>query len=420
MAKLFNTFARWFGSSPALGDNPGLQDAAPWASLVEDTTVLTPETALQLATVWACVDRRSKVIASLPWFVYATDGRGQRSLARNERLWQLLHESPNARMTPFEFWRAMMLNHDLRGNAYARIDRAAPARGESLGEAVALWPMPADQVEPVLLEDGTLVYEYKIGNDVAVLSAENVLHIKDLGNGTIGLPRLDYMKATTTEASRAQGHATRTFANGGKPTGVLMTDNVLREEQRQKVRERFAEMATGPMARLFVLEAQFKYQQLTMSPEDIQLLDTRKYSTEEICRFFDVPPVLVHHSNVTAWGSGIEQIVEGWHKFSVGPMCVNIQQAVRKRVMTPGQRARLTAEQGIDALLRANLKDRVEIYAKQVQNGLKTRNEVRQLENDPPMDGGNVLTAQTNLAPLDQLGQVNGGSNAGSQAPLAQ
>lgn len=419
MASLRTFISGWFGRGGALGQGqaPGAQDAAPVGSLVEDTSVLSPDLALQLSTVWACVDRRSKVIASLPFMVYATDSNGRRTLARDQRLWQLLHESPNSRMTPYEFWVAMMLNHDLRGNAYARIERAAGAPGE----AVALWPMPSDMVTPVVLENGSMVYEYRIGNDVAVLAEENVLHIKDLGNGTVGLPRMDYMRATTTEASRAQSHATRTFANGGKPTGILMTDNVLKEEQRDAIRKRFTEMATGPMARLFVLEAQFKYQQLTMTPEDIQLLESRKYSTEEICRFFDVPPVLVHHSNQTAWGSGIEQIIEGWHKFTIGPMTVSINQAVRKRVMTPAQRARFTAELEQDALLRASLKDRVEIYAKQVQNGLKTRAECRQLENDDPLPGDDVLTVQSNLVPISMLGKQNGGSNAApTQNPIAQ
>lgn len=420
MATFFNSIARWFGGGRALGNTPGKQDASPGASLVEDTLPLSADTALQLATVWACVDRRAKVIASLPWFVYATDGKGMRQPVRTDRLWQLLHDSPNARMTPYEFWVAMMLNHDLRGNAYARIERAAPARGESIGEAVALWPMPADQVEVVVLPDGSVVYEYRLGADVVVLAEQNVLHLKDMGNGTTGLPRLDYMKATTTEATRAQETATRTFALGGRTGGVLMTDNVINASQREMLRTIWANMSEGPLAKIHLLEGGVKFQQLAMSPEDIQLLPTRQHSTEELCRFFDVPPVLVHHANVTSWGSGIEQIVEGWYKSSIGPLTISIQQAVRKRVMTPGQRARLTAEQSLDALLRASLKDRVEIYSKQVQNGLKTRNECRQLENDPPMDGGNVLTAQTNLAPIDMLGKTIGGSNAPAQTPLSQ
>ena len=91
---------------------------------------------------------------------------------------------------------------------------------------------------------------------------------------------------------------------------------------------------------------------------------------------------------------------------------VNLQQAISKRVLTPAQRARLSVEFSLDALLRASLKDRMDLYAKAVQNGLKTRNECRQLENDPPVTGGDQLTAQTNLAPLEMLGKIQGGGNA--------
>lgn len=91
-----------------------------------------------------------------------------------------------------------------------------------------------------------------------------------------------------------------------------------------------------------------------MSPEDQQLLETRKFQVEEICRWFDVPPVLVHHSNVTTWGSGVEQIISGFHKFTIRPMLVNIEQAVRKRVMTAQQRARMSVEWSFDALLRGD------------------------------------------------------------------
>jgi len=276
------------------------------------------------------------------------------------------------------------------------------------GEALAMWPMPSDQVEMVVMDDGALVYHYRVGQDIAVLAESNVLHLKGLGNGTTGLSKLDYMRATTDEMAKAQSNATKVFGNSGKPTGVLMIDHTLTQDQRDSVRQEFASLSTGPTARLAVLEANMKYQQLSISPEDQQLLESRKFGVEEICRWFDVPPVLVHHSNVTTWGSGIEQIVDGFHKLTIRPMLISIEQAVRKRVMTAGQRARLSAEFSHDALLRGNIKDRMEVYSKAVQNGLKTRNECRQLENDPPIEYGDELTAQSNLVPLSRLGAAPG------------
>ncbi len=407
MNKYVSALLGWFGWGGALGDRAGKQTGAPTGSLVAGTASLHTDGALQISAVWACVDLLSRTIASLPLFVFEGSG-GKRTLARDSMLWQLLHDSPNRRMTPMEFWVAMLLNLMLRGNAYARIDRNAN------GDAISMWPLSADQVAVDVLDDGSVVYIYSIGNDRQVLSEQNVLHLKDLGNGTFGLSRLEYMRATTSELANAQTAANALFANGGKPTGVLMIDSVLNPEQRKAIKERFVGMAEGSASRLYVLEANMKYEQLSLTPQDTQLLETRKYGVEEIGRWFGVPAVLINHSNTTAWGSGIEQIIDGFFKFTVRPALVSIEQALRKRVLTPAQRARYSVEWNFDGLLRANIKDRMEVYAKAVQNGLKTRNECRQLENDPPIAGGDVLTAQVNLVPIDMLGTTK---QAGTVAP---
>lgn len=397
----------------ALGDRRGAQKPVPASSLIENSTALSPDGALQIAAVWACVERIAKTVSTLPLFVYTNRG-GVRQLDRNSSLWGVLHDSPNARMTPVEFWTAMIMNLILRGNAYARIER------DSRGECYALWPMSADQVEMRILEDGSIVYLYKIENDVAALSADAVLHIKEMGNGTIGLARMDYMRATTSESTSAQTQASRLFSTSGKPTGVLMLDANLNPAQRLKLQENFAGMQTGNASRLFVLEANMKYQQLSLSPEDQQLLETRHFTVEEIARWFGVPSVLINSANVTAWGSGIEQLVEGFYKLTIRPMLVSIEQAVTKRVMTAGQRAQLSVEFSLEGLLRSNLKDRADIYAKMVQNGIYTRNFCRQLENEPPLPGGDMLTAQTNLAPLEMLGNTQGAANVGAPNTIAQ
>lgn len=408
---MFNALRNWFGRGGALGESLGTQNPVPGIALVSDTANIGADGAMQISTVWACIDRRATTIASLPFFAYEQKN-GQKELARTSGLYSLLHESPNARMTPFEFWRAMLMNHDLRGNAYARIERG------SGGEALALWPMPADQVEVRVLDNGSMVYLYSLGDDIAALDESSVLHLKNLGNGTIGLAKLEFMRATTDETAKAQGAAAKVFGAGGKPTGVLMLDTVLNKEKRKALQDSFAGMAEGNTSRLYILEANMKYEQLSLSPQDQQLLETRKFTVEEICRWFDVPPVMVHHSNVTAWGSGIEQIVDGFYKLTIRPMLVSIEQAVRKRVMTPRQRVTMNVEFALDALLRGSPTQRADLYAKNVQNGIMTRNECRQLENLPPFAGADDLTAQSNLVPLAMLGKTQ--SAGGNGAPIAQ
>jgi len=415
MNRILSTMLGWFGAGGALGDHSGKQFTGAAGSLIEDTSPLSIDRALQLSTVWGCVWLLANIIASLPLFVY-TRKDGQRDLARDTLLWQLLHDSPNSRMTPLEFWRALLLNFLLRGNAYARVERNA------VGDAIALWPMAADQVEMRILIDGTVIYAYRLNNDVAILAENNVLHLRDLGNGSIGLARLDYMRATTSEAGNAQSAANKLFANGGKPSGILMIDKVLSKDQRAAIKANFSEMAEGGTSRLHVLEADMKYEQVNLSPQDQQLLETRKFTVEEVCRWFLVPPVLLGHANGGGSYNANDQIIETFYKLVARPMLVGIEQSITKRVLSPAQRARYTVEFSFDALLRSSLKDRMEVYAKGAQNGIVTRNECRQLENLPPVEGGDELTAQSNLVPLHLLGTIvsQGAANANTQTPTAQ
>lgn len=396
----------WFGRAGAIGETVGTQNPVPGASLVPDTANIGSDGALQISTVWACVSLRANIIASLPFFAYKKVGK-EKEIAQATRLYSILSDSPNSRMTPFEFWRAVILNYDLRGNGLAWIDRDAE------GEAIALWPMPADQVTVTVLPDGSMVYEYRIGSDVMILSEENVFHLKNLGNGTTGLAKLEFMRATTDEASRAQAAASKMFGTGGKPTGVLMLDKVLNKEQREAVQRNFEGMAEGNASRLYVLEANMKYEQLSISPEQQQLLESRNFGVEEVCRWFEVPAVLVNHPGAVQYGN-TDVVEDIFYKTVVMPLVENIEQAFRKRVMTPRQRASMVCEMSMDALLRGSMTARSEIYAKGLQNGWITRAEVRQLEGWPYLPGSDDLTAQSNLVPLKMLGQVAASGGNGS------
>jgi HK97 family phage portal protein len=408
-------FSRWLGLGGALSSNTGQQTTGPTVAIVDDQITGGQDQALQISTVWRCVELLSKVIATLPLFAYRNQPNGMRDLDRTSQIYQLLHDSPNPHMTPVEFWAAMVVNWLLHGNAYARLERSGN------GSVTAMWPLPATQVIPYLMETGELAYVYQVDGRQILLLQDDVLHIKDPGNGTVGLSRINFMGAALTEAQRAQAQATRTFKNGDKPAGLLYVDKVLNPEQRAAIRKTFQEIAEGATARLFVLEANMKYEPTTLTPEQVQLLSTRQFGVEELCRWFGVPPVLVGHSNVTAWGTGIEQIIDGFYKLTVRPALVQVEQAVRKRVLTPAQRAQFTVEFSLDALLRSNAKDRYALFAQGVQNGIVTRNECRQLENLPPMAGGDVLTAQSNLVPLTMLGKVkNPGVSDVPQDPVSQ
>ena len=388
-------------SSNATGQRKGAQDSRPLSTAHDDSPSVGVDSALQVSTVWACVSLLVENVASLPLVVYQVGSDGQRMAAKGTRLYSIFHDSPNKRQTSLEFWEFMMLNFVLRGNAYARIDR------DSSGDVVSLWPLAADQVEVLVADDASLVYIYSYDNKGLVYNENDILHIRGMGNGVIGLAPLEYMRSSVGVATEAQNHTKRTFKKDARRPGVLMSDTVLTPDQRVAVKKNFGDIVTGNGRELYVLEAQFKFEPLGMSPADIQLLETRRFAVQDLARWFGVPSILINDtSESTTLGSSVQQIVDGFHKLKLRPLLERIEQVLYQRVLSPKQRSQgFIAEFNLDALLRSSLKDRMEIYAKGTQNGIYTRNEARKKENLPEMDGGDMLTAQSNLMPLDKLGQ---------------
>ncbi len=393
--RLINWVATWGGS---LGTASGQQIPMPIEPIIRETKNVPPDAALQISAVFACVELLAQTISTLPLHVYRTDSNGARHTDRRSQIWFLLHERPNSWMTPCEFLSAMVVNRLLRGNAYAQIVR------NSMGEPIALVPLSADQME-VSVIDGGEVYVYYQDGVTTALAPKNVVHWKGLGNGYIGLSKLEYMRATTNEAIDAQDNATKLYGKSSKPSGILQTDHDLNDAQIVALKKRFNAMSMSASTGLYIVDRGLKYTQLSLSPADAQLLETRKFTVEEICRWFGVPGVLVNTTGQTTWGSGIEQIVEGFHKFTIAPLCKQLEQALARRLIDITE-IDLTIEFKYEGFLRSTPEKRADYYSKMVQNGGMTRNEIRRLENLPPVDGGDDLTVQSNLVPIDKLGEV--------------
>lgn len=404
--RLVNWVTGWGGP---LGTASGQQLGLPLAPIIDQTKLTPPDAALQISAVFACVEILAQTISTLPLYVYRDKG-GVRVPDKMSRLWLLLHESPNRWMTPSEFLSAMVVNRMLRGNAYALIER------DSAGEPIALVPLSPDQMEVSVVEGGE-VYVYYQDGDITALAPENVIHWKGLGNGFLGLSKLDFMRATTNEAIRAQDNANSLSGKGSKPTGVLQTDSRLSAEQVAALMMRFQTSMTSSGGGLIIADRGLKYSQMSLSPADAQLLETRRFTIEEICRWFGVPGVLVGTTGQTTWGSGIEQIVSGFHKFTIGPLCKQLEQVLERRLKNYEP---ITIEFKMDGLLRTDPASRAAFYSTMSQNGAMTRNEIRRLENLPPVEGGDELTAQSNLVPLRKLGAVEPASSPINGEPVRQ
>lgn len=404
MATFFQSLRRFFGNVGSTGQQEGIQYTEPFTRVYESTPDYGIDGALQVSAVWAATELLTDNIASLPIFVYEREPGvdGHKTLARGTPLWTLLHDSPNNMHTPMEFWQYFVMNYLFRGNAYARLVR------NSAGEVISMIPLASDQVEVEVLRDSgqSIIYKYYYEGQVAIYSPDSILHWRDKGNGVVGMSRLDYMRSTVNVAVGAQNHTANVFRKSAKRPGVFMIDKLLTEEQRAAIRQNYKGLVEGNNDDLLVLEAGAKFEPLSMTPADVQLLETRKYSVEDIARWFGIPGAMINDTEkTTTWGTGIDHLIQGFYKFRLRPMLESLEQAIEKRVLTATQRRRYTVEFSLDAILRGSLKDRLEIGAQAVQNGLMSRNEWRQLENLPPVDGADILTAQVNLAPIAMLGQ---------------
>jgi HK97 family phage portal protein len=378
----------------------------PWAAFFGGAShsgkPVTINSALQLSTFWACTRLTAGAIASMPLALYERRPDGSRVPAGEHPLRPILTDSPDGERTAFEFWEAAVAWLLVTGNAYAEISRIG-------GRVTALNLLPADGVSVDRdRATGALRYHFTDRGKPVDLPAEDVLHLRGFGfGGDVGLSVIRYGVHSLGAAIAADETAGKLLGNGMLPSGVLSSEADLTDEQRAQVGEIMEKYASSTNAgKLMVLPHGLKFDQLSLNPEDGQLLTSRAFSVEDVCRWFNMPPVIIGHAanGVTAWGSGIEQLILQWLTSSLNPLAIRLEKRIAMQLFAPGERARFYPEFNREGLLQADSAAKISFLSSAVQNGLMSRNEGRGKLNLPRVDGGDSLTAQTNLAPLDKLG----------------
>ena len=370
---------------------------------------VTPDTAMQIATFWACVRLIAQTIATLPLGLYERQADGGRTAATGHPLYSLLHDAPNADQTAVEFWEALTAHILVWGNAFAEIARS----GERI---VALNLLRPDLISVHRTEAGDLHYRFSDTNGVREYAEGDIFHVRGFGfGGDLGLSPVAQARQTLGAAIATDEAAARTFANGMRPGGFFTYQApdgkpaTLTPEQREQARAKLIEPYTGSVnaGRIGILEGGFKWQDVTIPPKDAETLATRAFHIEEICRWFGVPPILVGHNpqGQTMWGSGIEQVMLGWLTLGLRPYLTRIEQAIKRRLIAPAARATLYAEFTVEGLLRADSTGRAEIYSKLMQVGGITPNQIADRENLPRFEGGDRRFVNSTLVPIELAGQ---------------
>lgn len=363
---------------------------------------------LKLSAASACVRLISETHATLPCGFYQRNSDGSRTPATSHSLYNILHNQPNADQTAVVFWEVVVASLLLWGNAYIEIKRSA-------NTVIALHFLMPGQMVIKPRETGGYEYRYRdtpAGKERPI-AEEDLMHIPAFStDGVFGLSPVAYGANVFGAAIETDKTSAETFRDGLRSPGIITMDAALKKDQREEIRAHVKRVSDE--GGVMVLEKGTGFEKLGFDPVSAELLASRSWNVEEICRWFRVDPSMVGHgSKDSNWGTGLEQKMIWFLTFTLRPWCVRIEQAIRKSLLTPVERTKYFAEFALEGLLRADSASRAAFYSVMVQNGIFTRDYCRAKENEPPM-GGNaaVLTVQSNMLPIDKLGQSMPGSAA--------
>lgn len=404
-------------------------------------------TALQVGTVFACVNIISGAFAALPLNVYERvvhKDRTAKKTAFNHSLWSLLRSEPNAEMTAFTWLRTMMAHDLLWGNAYTEIER------NGNNEIIGLWPRnPARTrairtLKPITIEGdvlppGTLIYEtYDSIRDNAnptmaenqernlgqrrLILAEDMLHVPGLsldgrvGQNTVWLARQAIGLALATEK-----YGAKFFGNGARPAGILKIPQKMDDIAIENLRRSWAEAHGGEnQFKVAVLESGVDFTKIAATPEEGQMLGTRQYERAEICAIFNVPLHMVA-ANEKAGKSNVEQSSIEFVLYCLQPWIVTYQQEIERKLFPKMGRTANKFFPKFDTrtLLYPDSESRSKFYASGRQWGYLTKNDIRELEDlNPVEDGtGDIFTIQVNMVNDRALLEGNSADGAKPEPP---
>ena len=370
---------------------------------------VTERSSMQMTAVYACVRILSEAIAGLPLHLYRYKEDGGKEQAVDNNLYRLLHDEPNPEMTSFVFRETLMTHLLLWGNAYAQIIR------NGKGEVIALYPLMPNKMSVDRDEKGQLYYTYSRANEEAatmtgntvILKPSDVLHIPGLGfDGLVGYSPIAMAKNAIGMAIACEEFGAKFFANGAAPSGVLEHPGTIKDPA--KVRDSWNSTFGGSAnsGKVAVLEEGMKYTPISISPEQAQFLETRKFQINEIARIFRVPPHMVGDLEKSSF-SNIEQQSLEFVKYTLEPWVVRWEQALSRALLSITEKPTYFFKFNLEGLLRGDYQSRMNGYAIARQNGWMSANDIRELENQdriPAEEGGDLYLINGNMLLLNKAG----------------
>jgi len=370
---------------------------------------VTERSAMQMTAVYSCVRILSEAIAGLPIHLYRYGENGSKEKAVDHPLYFLLHDEPNPEMTSFVFRETLMTHLLLWGNAYAQIIR------NGKGEVVALYPLMPNRMTVDRDSDGYLYYEYQTSQDEAHtmngsrvrLSPLDVLHVPGLGfDGLVGYSPIAMAKNAIGMAMACEEYGAKFFSNGATPGGILEHPGVVKDPERVRESWNSAFGGSANSNKVAVLEEGMKYTPISISPNEAQFLETRKFQINEIARIFRIPPHMIGDLEKSSF-SNIEQQSLEFVKYTLDPWVCRWEQSMQRALLNPDEKKQYFFKFNVDGLLRGDYQSRMNGYAVGRQNGWMSANDIRELENldrIPEEEGGDLYLINGNMTKLKDAG----------------
>lgn len=365
--------------------------------------------AMQMTAVYSCVRILAEAVAGLPLHLYRYKEDGGKERAIDNNLYHLLHDEPNKEMSSFIFRETLMTHLLLWGNAYAQIIR------NGKGEVVALYPLMPNKMQVDRDENGELYYIYTRSSDEAktmegvtvYLTPRDVLHIPGLGfDGLVGYSPIAMAKNAIGLAIATEEYGAKFFANGAAPSGVLEHPGTIKDPSRLRENWNSTFGGSANSGKVAVLEEGMKYTPISISPEQAQFLETRKFQIDEIARIFRVPPHMVGDLEKSSF-SNIEQQSLEFVKYTLDPWVIRLEQSLSRALLNEDEKRKYFFKFNLEGLLRGDYESRMSGYAVARQNGWMSANDIRELENMdkiPAEDGGDLYLINGNMLPLNKAG----------------
>ncbi len=349
--------------------------------------------AIRFAAFFACLKVLSEDVGKLPIKLYKERPDRGRDVAKGHKVHRLISRRPNDFMTASEFWEMCVAHVVLRGNFYAFKVIVG-------GEVVELLPLNPGAVLPKLRDDWTLWYDVTFANGTRdVLPASEIFHVRGLSlDGIRGLSALEYARETLGLGIAAERHGAKLFVNGANPGGALETEQTLTDEVFERVKSSWNEKHTGleNSHKVAILEGGLKWTSVTMTNTDAQWLENRKHTDNQICGLLRVPPhkiaILDRSTNNNIEHQSLDYVNDG-----LMPHLNRIENRIRIDLLNERDEEDHFAKFNVSALLRGDMKARSQFYKDMVYLGAYSPNDVLELEDRNPREGGDIYLTPSNM-----------------------